>query len=77
MRDLMKQAGADRPEGPGLWVMEHCRQFIRTIPTLPRDEKNPDDVDTESEDHIGDEARYLVTSLAPPAKVVHIESPFG
>jgi hypothetical protein len=27
---------------------------------MPRSEKNPDDVDTNSEDHIGDETRYRV-----------------
>jgi hypothetical protein len=28
------------------------------VPVLPRDEKDPDDVDTEAEDHVADEARY-------------------
>lgn len=31
-------------EKPGLYVFDDCTQFIRTIPTLPRDEKNRDDV---------------------------------
>ena len=47
-------------EVPGLFVMDHCKHFIRTVPVLPRDEKDMDDVDTESEDHVGDEARYRV-----------------
>lgn len=45
-------------EEPGIFVLDWCRDFIRTVPTLPRDEKNPDDVDTDVEDHIGDETRY-------------------
>lgn len=45
-------------EDPGLYVFNTCRHFIRTVPTLPRDEKKPDDVDTRAEDHIADEARY-------------------
>lgn len=43
---------------PGLYIFETCRHFIRTVPVLPRDEKDPDDVDTDAEDHIGDETRY-------------------
>jgi hypothetical protein len=45
-------------DGPGLYVFDTCRQFIRTVPVLPRDEKNPDDVDSLAEDHIIDECRY-------------------
>ncbi len=47
-------------EDPGLYVFDTCRQFIRTLPVLPRDEKNTDDVDTDAEDHIADEVRYRV-----------------
>jgi len=47
-------------EGPGLYVFDTCRQFIRTVPVLPRDERNPDDVDIEAEDHVADEVRYRV-----------------
>ena len=45
-------------EAPGLFIMERCEQFCRTVPVLPRDERNLDDVDTDAEDHIGDEVRY-------------------
>lgn len=45
---------------PALFVCQRCDQFIRTMPALPRDGKDPDDVDTKSEDHIGDEVRYRV-----------------
>lgn len=47
-------------EAPGLFICERCTQFLRTVPVLPRDEKDPDDVDTEAEDHVGDEVRYRV-----------------
>jgi hypothetical protein len=47
-------------EGPGLYVFDTCRQFVRTVPVLPRDDKKPDDVDTEAEDHVADEVRYRV-----------------
>ncbi len=65
VRKMMKHAHPQkgRPrELPGLFVMEHCEQFIRTVPTLPRDEKDMDDVDTDAEDHVGDEVRYRVRS---------------
>ena len=47
-------------EGPGLYTFDTCRQFIRTVPVLPRDKRQADDVDTEAEDHIADEVRYRV-----------------
>lgn len=50
-------------EDPGLFVFNTCRQFIRTVPILPRDSHNLDDVDTNTEDHIGDETRYALTYL--------------
>lgn len=49
-----------RREYPGLFVSSTCTQFLRTIPVLPRSEKNPDDADSDSEDHIGDETRYRI-----------------
>jgi hypothetical protein len=53
-------AGAVTREAPGLFVVETCRQFIRTIPVLPRADKDPDDVNTASEDHVADETRYRI-----------------
>lgn len=47
-------------ELPGLFVTDSCHQFLRTVPSLPRDDKKIDDVDTDAEDHIGDEMRYQV-----------------
>jgi len=48
-------------EEPGLFICERCDNFIRTLPCLPRDDRKIDDVDTDSEDHIGDETRYRLT----------------
>lgn len=58
LRERMKNTLSG--EGPGLYVFDTCRQFIRTVPVLPRDESKPDDVDTEAEDHVADEVRYRV-----------------
>ena len=63
MRKMMRAAHReDGPrEEPGLFVVgDTCQQFLRTVISLPRDEKDMDDVDTDAEDHIGDEARYRV-----------------
>ncbi len=49
-------------ENPGLFVFQNCDQFLRTVPSLPRDTKELDDVDTDAEDHIADEARYVILS---------------
>ncbi len=40
-------------EGPRLFGFNTCRQFIRTVPALPRDEIDRDDVDRMAEDHVG------------------------
>lgn len=58
IRKRLKAANTFPREGPGLFVLERCEAFIRTVPTLARSEKDPDDVDEESEDHTGDETRY-------------------
>lgn len=55
-------------EKPGLFVFNTCTHFIDLFPTLPRDEVDPDDVDTDSEDHIGDETRYQVLGVAMGVK---------
>ena len=52
-------AGRQFPmEEPGLFVFSTCRHFIRTVPVLPRDERKPEDVDTNTEDHVADAVRY-------------------
>ena len=40
--------------------MANCVATISTLPILPRDEKNLDDVDTNAEDHTYDMIRYRV-----------------
>ena len=51
-------------ENPGIFIFENCKHFIDLVPSLPRDEVDQDDVDTESEDHMGDESRYFVLDQA-------------
>lgn len=67
LKELPDREG--RPEDSCLYVFEDCRQFIRTVPTLPRDDRDPDDADTDAEDHIADETRYRVMAPDRQAKV--------
>ena len=45
-------------ETPMLYVFDTCRDFIRTVPVLQHDPARPEDLDTDGEDHVADEARY-------------------
>jgi hypothetical protein len=63
MREMLKNSCTDRPEKAGLWIFDNCTDWIRTVPVLQRDQKNPDDIDTEAEDHAADETRYAIMSL--------------
>lgn len=47
-------------EEPWLLFMENCVAATSTLPILPRDEDNMDDVDTDAEDHPYDDVRYRV-----------------
>ena len=62
MRKSMRAAQSKPQEEPGLFIMDNCLQTIRTIPVLPRDKTKSDDVDTKSEDHIGDMLRYAIST---------------
>lgn len=75
VRSKLKEAGKDHPEAPALYFMDHCRASISLIPTLPRDTKKTDDVDTAAEDHIYDEIRYRV--LATKREAMSIKMGFS
>ena len=51
---------------PKMQIFRTCRQFIRTIPALPYDMRKAEDVDSDSEDHIYDEARYFLMARPMP-----------
>ncbi|MEG1492139.1 MAG: terminase family protein [Oscillospiraceae bacterium] len=62
---------------PMLYVFDTCKHFIRTIPNLVYDSTDVEDVDTDGEDHIYDELRYLCMAnpIAPrPRKVKEIRA---
>jgi hypothetical protein len=47
---------------PMLFVFDTCRDFIRTVPVMQHDPDRAEDLDTNSEDHVADEARYACMS---------------
>ena len=50
-----------KPDGRWLFVFNTCWQFIRTVPVLPRDQIDVDDVDSKAQDHGGRQGSALET----------------
>lgn len=59
MRLLLLQAGM--PDKPGLYVSRRCAYWWATVPSLARDPRKPDDVDSRGPDHGADACRYACT----------------
>jgi hypothetical protein len=58
---------------PMLYAFSTCEHTIRTVPALQHDERRPEDLNTNSEDHAADETRYACMARpwvreAPDAK---------
>ena len=47
--------------------------LMRTMPTLPRSSKNPEDLDTMAEDHAADELRYAMMHVYKPHRLAEPE----
>jgi hypothetical protein len=47
---------------PMIYFLDTCRDTIRTLPMMQHSEHNPEDLDTDSEDHAVDEVRYACMS---------------
>lgn len=43
------------------FVASRCRFWLATVPSLPRDSRRPEDVDTSANDHMLDATSYLIT----------------
>jgi hypothetical protein len=57
------------PDGlPKLVVFSNCKNLIRTLPALPIDPLNMEDVDTDSEDHAYDALRYGLQGIPDSVK---------
>ena len=58
---------------PGMYVFNTCKAFIRTIPLLQHDKHKVEDLDTDGEDHVADEVRYMC--MARPIKPLIEDEP--
>ena len=56
MRRLLQDAG--KPDVPGLYVCRGCEYFWATVPTLGRDPRRVEDLDSRGPDHAADAIRY-------------------
>ena len=66
---------------PKFQVFSTCKDFIRTVPTLPYSMKKPEDIDSDAEDHDYDMARYVfmdhpVAATKDPPREYKPWSPF-
>lgn len=59
--------------GPKLRFHPDAKNHIRTIPALPIDEKDSEDVDTEAEDHAYDALTYALQSRAPKVEKLEVD----
>jgi hypothetical protein len=60
---------------PAIYFMRNCKIAISKLPTLPRDEDDPDDVDTNAEDHFYDDIRYRCLHSKILERNIKIEFP--
>lgn len=59
---------ANQADGfPGVVWFETCQEAIKTIPALPRDRRDPEDADSDADDHAADELRYVLMGVGAPA----------
>ena len=70
----------DKRGFPRMYILDTCKDAIRTLPSLQYDDHKVEDVDTEGEDHIADEIRYfcmkhIIQPLEAKAPTVHMTDP--
>ena len=60
---------------PNIKIFSNCVNLIRTIPVLPVDKTNAEDVDTKAEDHAYDALRYGIMSRPmTPADAIYMDN---
>ena len=64
------------------YIFDNCKGFIRTIPLMMYDQTKPEDLDSDLEDHIADEWRYMCMSrpvqpLRPVEQVTILNDPLN
>jgi hypothetical protein len=59
IQHIHRMLAAQKDGWPKLVICENCRTLVKALPTAPRDERNPEDIDPEFElDHAVDALRY-------------------
>jgi hypothetical protein len=61
IRQMLGSAKRGDTTSPHLYFFNAAAHHIRTLPVMQRDEKNPEDIDTDLEDHAMDSLRYFLT----------------
>lgn len=59
-----------------MYIFDNCKAFIRTVPLMIYNEHKPEDLDTDLEDHVCDETRYMCMSRPVTPMVPVEEKPF-
>lgn len=60
---------------PNLHVFDTCANFLRTIPALPHAKTgDPEDVDTNADDHIADALRYMLVNMGSGPEFMMVDS---
>jgi hypothetical protein len=67
----------DEAGRPKMQIFSTCTEFIRTIPTLPYSLTKVEDIDSDAEDHIYDEARYFLMDSPMPVRATPKYEPAG
>ena len=71
--EVDKETGEVISQQANIMIAYSCKNFWRTMPLLHEAKNNPDDIDTDQEDHIYDDFRYACMSRPmSPKKVVRI-----
>jgi hypothetical protein len=74
-RRLLSASGEEPMELPGIFFFDTCvHGAIRTIPTLPRDIRNAEDIDTRAEDHAWDDIGYRITTARRLTSSIRVEA---
>ena len=71
--EVDEETGEVISQRANIMIANSCKNFWRTMPLLHEAKNNPDDIDTDQEDHIYDDFRYACMSRPmSPKKVVRI-----
>jgi len=75
LRRMLAASLQEPMEEPGIFFFDTCKDgAIRTLPGIPRDKTNAEDVDSAAEDHAYDEIGYRITTERKYSKPVYVEA---